>query len=85
MDPSSSPGEDRPSSPAREAGPGRSDTSGSVVTNTMPGENQQNVVGDHNIPIMNIGGQVNMIVNNYNSNPGDQSKPISEKKPSDVV
>ena len=83
MDPRSSPGEDGLSSPAKEAGPGPSDTSGSVATNTMPGENQQNVVGDRNIPIMNIGGQVNMIV--YNSSPEEKSKPISEKNPSDVV
>ena len=63
MDPRSSPEKEGPSSPAREAGPGHSDTPSSVISNTMPGDNQgnqQNVVGDYNIPILNIGGHVNM-------------------------
>ena len=51
------------SSPAREAGPGHSDTPSSVISNTMPGDNQgnqQNVIGDHTMPILNFGGHVNM-------------------------
>ena len=85
MDPRSSPEKEGPSSPAREAGPGHSDTPSSVISNTMPGDNQgnqQNVVGDNAMPIMNIGGQVNMTV--YNS-PGEKSKTTSEKKLSAVV
>ena len=63
MDPRSLPEKEGPSSPAREAGPGHSDTPSSVISNTMPGDNQgnqQNVVGDHTMPILNIGGHVNM-------------------------
>ena len=85
MDPRSSPEKEGPSSPVREVGPGHSDTPSSVISNTMPGDNQgnqQNVVGDHTMPIMNIGGQVNMTV--YNS-PGEKSKTTSEKKLSAVV
>lgn len=51
-----------------------------VVANTVSGDNRgnhQNVVGDHNIQIMNIEGQVNMTV--YN-NPGEKSKNTSDKK-----
>ena len=81
MDPRSSPEKEGPSSPAREAGPGHSDTPNSVISNTMPGDNQgnqQNVVGDHNIPIMNMpGGHMN--VNIYNS-PAKKLKTTSEKK-----
>ena len=53
MDPRSSSEKEGPSSPAREAGPGHSDTPSSVISNTMPGDNQgnqQNVVGDFNTP-----------------------------------
>ena len=74
------------SSPAREVGPGHSDTPSPLVTTTTPGDNQeyhQNVVGDHTMPIMNLpGGHVN--VNIFNS-PGEKSKTTSEKKLSAVV
>ena len=63
MDPRSTPEKEGPSSPAIEAGPGNSDTPSSVITNTIPGDNQgnqQNVIGDHTMPILNFGGHVNM-------------------------
>ena len=85
MDPRSSPEKEGPSSPVREVGPGHSDTPSSVISNTMPRDNQgnhQNIVGDYNTPVMNIGGQV--IMNIHNS-PGEKSKTTSEKKLSAVV
>ena len=69
------------SSPAREAGPGHSDTPSPLVTTTTPGDHQeyhQNVDGDGNIPIMNIGGQVHVHLSSG-------KKTTSEKKLSAVV